>query len=72
MVMPDRYFGIELCTQICTQIIENNQKVNAQAIRTKNASSLAEELLLRCEQALEATVHSLLEHKDIDQNDPFN
>jgi len=69
--MPDRYFGIELCTQICIQIIENNQKVNVRALRAKNTSSLAEELL-RCEKGLEATVRSLLEHKEIDQNDPFN
>lgn len=70
--MPGHYFSIELCTQICNQIIENNHKTNAQALRVRKTSGLVEKLLLRCEQALEATVRSHLERKDIDQNDPFN
>ena len=70
--MQDRYFSIELCTQICSQIIEQNSAGAKRGTRSKSSSTIVEELLLRCEQELEVTVRSLLQLKEIDENDPFN
>ena len=66
------YFSIELCCQICGQIIENNRKTKAQELRTNEASRLMEGLVDRCVDGLESAVHATLATKVVDKDDPFN
>ena len=47
--VQDRYFSIELCTQICSQIIEQNSAGAKRGTKSKSSSTIVEELLLRCE-----------------------
>jgi len=66
------YFSVELCCQICGQIIENNRFTKAQELRTNEASRLVEELVDRCVDSLESAVLATLETKVVDKDDPFN
>jgi hypothetical protein len=66
------YFSVELCCQICGQIIENNRKTKAQELRTNEASRLTEELVQRCVESLESAVQATLATKTVNKDDPFN
>ena len=54
------------------QIIENNSKKNAQAIRVQDPSKLTQDLLTQTIDSLRETVQIYLEHQFVDKNDPFN
>ena len=66
------FFSVELCCQVCIQIIDNNHSSNAQALRVLDPSKITQDLLFKSTESLWEAVKAHLDHQAMDENDPFN
>ena len=68
----DAIFLLELSSQVCAKIIDENCKTNAQSLRVQKTSDQIQKML---EAVLERLLQNISKQADeimVDENDPFN